>query len=356
MKVLFVGGTFDTNNGRESGLCDKIVSYLKREVFDVTSYNGGNYSKLEEIIQTAKDYDVVFWFANVPNNLPKVRDVKSVNHKVMLVTSKRNDGRYTFGQLINKALESKANLVFEFNRQSENIFSVRVFDPLGNVYYEGIDVFDCMFFALHRLEYLLSIKRIGSVKVGEACDVPNKEDFFAYIKECAEEFHKIINPDPVVTRFLGNSSFRCQRGFPSFKDDNQDIYVSRRDVDKRYIDKNAFVKVRMGDGVVEYWGDNKPSVDTPIQLALYAKFPKINFMIHTHCYTKKGMFTVCPIPCGAIEEVDEISHAILKYYDNDFNRDFYEINLKGHGCLIMASSVDQMKKVKFKSRPMPEKG
>lgn len=346
MKILFVGGTFDRNGGRASGLVKEFSNLL-----DCRLFNGGRYEELAEILETVKNYDVVFWWANVPNDLPKVRDVKAVNPHALLVSSKRNDGsKYNFAQLINRALEAKSNLVIEFQKTEYGIFTMRAFDPLGAVWYTGTAIADCAKAVMNRLVFLKSITRIGSRSMGEAINVPEQPPFFEIVKDAAETFHHIIQPDPQVTRFLGNSSFRCQRGFPSFRGDDM-IYVSRRNVDKRFIDKDHFVgSILLDDGSVGYYGEHKPSVDTPIQLRLYTIFPQINYMIHAHCYVEGAPFTATAIPCGAIEEVKEIMAVIGR----DNNETYYAINLIGHGCIVMAHSVEQLKGIPFISRLTPE--
>lgn len=101
---------------------------------------------------------------------------------------------------------------------------------------------------------------------------------------------------------------------------------------------------------VYYFGDAKPSVDTPVQLRLYRLFPNINYMIHAHCYVKDGFFTNTPIPCGGLEEVEEITRIV---YDTNETR--YAFNLIGHGCIIMGQTVKDLKSFTFIKRPMPEK-
>ena len=52
-----------------------------------------------------------------PNDFEKVRNVKEVAPKVMLVTSKRNDGgKYQFNELVQRALGSKSNLLLSSAR------------------------------------------------------------------------------------------------------------------------------------------------------------------------------------------------------------------------------------------------
>ena len=352
MKILFVGGSFDNEGGRASSLVEKFSKELKNTAGDicVDIKNGGNFNEIEAILESTINYDSVFWWPNIPNDYPKIRNVKEVNFKTLLITSKRNDDeKYSFGELINRSLEVKANLTVEFKKIGD-VFSFLLFDPIGNSWYEGESVEECAKSIISRIKFLVSITRTKSVNIStDSLEVPDEKDFFSFVRESAEIFHRIIRPDKTVTRFLGNSSFRCQRGFPSFKKDGI-VFVSRRNIDKRYISKENFVPTYLKDGVVYYYGENKPSVDTPIQLRLYELFPNINYMLHTHCYAKSVTFTKTPIPCGAIEEVDEI-----KKVTKDYNLDFYIINLIGHGCLIMSNNVENFKKVEFYGREMPEK-
>ena len=111
MKFLMVGGSFDDNGGRPSSMVSKFAQEFQNAGIEVETFNGGNFSEIESILDKTKDADVVLWWANVPNDKPKIRNVKSVNPKCMLVTSKRNDNeKYNFGELVNRALGAKANL------------------------------------------------------------------------------------------------------------------------------------------------------------------------------------------------------------------------------------------------------
>ena len=356
MKILFVAGNFDDNGGRPSSVANKFHALIdaRSDVEQIAFANGGYFSEIEDILEQAKTHDVVIWWANVPNDKPKIRDVKSVNPKTMLITSKRNDdNKYSFAELINRALESKANLCVEFSKQGET-FDMMVFGPLGNCWFNGNDIQKCCDILINRIAFLKNITRQGCTNVlnENSPMIPDDGEFFDVIKNYAEIFHKLINPAPGVTRFLGNSSFRCQRGFPSFKKDGI-IYVSRRNVDKRYIDKDSFVPTKFVDGKVFYYGDNKPSVDTPIQLRLYERLPHINYMIHSHVYIKDAPFTSHMIPCGGLEEVEEVMALIQKKYGN-CDGDFYAINLVGHGSIIMSSDVQKLKNIDYVGRIFPE--
>lgn len=349
--MLIVGGTFDDSGGKPSSVVNKVVEAMLAENLDVKLYNGGYFDQVESIIEDCKYFDYILWWANVPNDKPKIRNVKDINPRAMLVTSKRNDNnKYSFAELINRALGAKANLCVQFSKV-EDKFTMMLFDPLGNSWYSGEDICKMCHVLSVRLKYLRSITRQGCAHAEGKVDVPNESEFFDLVRGYADTFHELIKPDSAVTRFLGNSSFRCQRGFPSFRKDDY-IYVSRRNVDKRYIDREAFVPVKLEeDTTLYYYGDSKPSVDTPIQARLYNLLPNINYMIHAHVYIDGAPFTKCMVPCGGLEEVEEVMNAIGEYTEEDF----YAINLIGHGCIVMAKNVEQLKCLHYISRQMPER-
>lgn len=385
-KVLVVGGTFDREGGRPSGLVKKISEQMQsRNDFSTTIINGGTIEYLHsEVFNMVVDYNIVLWFANVSNDEFKLRDVKSLNPKCILITSKRNDdNKYTFAELISRALAIKANLTVEFSKV-EDKFNMTVFDPLGNVFYSGMNIDDMTNSMMNRALKLTTFTRVPSVKVesedSEMPEVPKKAEFlefFSFAHNCADIFHNLIRPARGTERFLGNMSFRCQNGFPSFKGEDGIIYVSRRNVDKSDINAASFVPTYLDDtNTVRYYGDNKPSVDTPVQLRLYRLFPWANYMIHAHCYVDTTgindaimMHTKNPVPCGALEEVEEI-YGILPKLITDapgtvtmFNKNsprLLAVNLLGHGCILIAKDIEILKELQkykdncFVARPAPE--
>jgi hypothetical protein len=373
--VLIVGGTFDQEGGRPSKLVYNIhQEFIKHKDFVTTCANGGPVSGLHDVVLPSVDaYDIVLWFANVPNDEIKLRDVKAINPKVMLVTSKRNDdSKYTFAELISRSLAIKANLTVEFSKR-EDKFNMMLFDPLGNVFYDGLEVSDMCAAMIKRLEKLVTFTRVPTVQDTdrEAPAVPEETKFFSFAHGCADIFHNLIRPAKGTERFLGNMSFRCQNGFPSFRGEDGIIYVSKRNVDKSDIGAASFVPTYLDDtNTVKYFGDNKPSVDTPVQLRLYKQLPWANYMIHAHCYVDtKGLpntmllSTTKPIPCGAIEEVAEIMEAWLVgkfYWEYAEPPRLVAINLVGHGCILIARDVEILKELQkhkdncFVQRPVPE--
>ena len=367
--ILFGGGTWDLEGGKKSGLVDKIKEYLP----NVKVYNGGNYNDLKNILESVKDYKIVLWWANVSNNLSKVRNVKEINYKAMLVTSKNNvEGKYNFQELLQRALGSKSNLMVEFTKK-DNLYNMRLFDPLGNLWYDGTDIKDFSKTLLKRLKFIKEITRESTIsseenngtlayffnmfkqemyKSDDNPIIPIKEDFLNIVREYATIFAQETFHTKDVKRFLGNTSFRCPKGFPSFRD-NKYIFVSRRNVNKEYITIDEFVPTYLKDDKVYYCGDFKPSVDTPIQVRLYEQLKNINYMIHSHCYIEGAPYTKEALPCGAIEEVKEILELIKEYY-KDYNKDFYLVNLKGHGSIMMSDEPQKLEKIKIKGRKLPE--
>lgn len=384
MKILIVGSTWDNENGKASGLIKKLADGIQTNYYLKNIYNGGNYNDLLKILNRTPEYDVVFWFANVSNDLPKIRDVKSIAPHVMLITSKRNNNqKYSFQELVQRTLAAKANLTFEFSKQESGKFNIRVFDPLGCEWYYGNDIPAACAAAMNRLVYLKSITRQSTIQLDDSkelvlkwyfdsfqqemlqskknIEIPPETKFIELVHTYAQRFHEIMRPAANVKRFLGNCSMRpfppqvgrCSKGMSSFKHDNY-IFVSQRNVNKEYLDINHFIPVYMENGNIYYCGENKPSVDTPIQLRLYQTLPNIKYMLHSHCYIEGAAFTTKTIPCGAIEEVDEILNFIDSHYGKR-NENFYAINLIGHGSILMTATVEQMDGVNYVGRPMPEK-
>lgn len=367
-KILFVGGTWNNEGGRPS----KIVELFSKELKNIDLYNGGNYKDLNNILESVINYDIVLWWPNIPNDLPKLKKVKEINYKIMLVSSKRNNNEYSFQELLQRSFESKSNLIIEFTKE-ENIYKMRLFDPLGNVWYYGTNIKECSKELTTRLEFIKSIKRESTISDEENKGVlswffndfkeemynsnikvktPINEEFISIIKEYAIKLAMNTFQSTDVKRFLGNASLRCPKGFPSFRDKKY-IFVSKRNINKEFITINDFVPVYEKDNKIFYCGEHKPSVDSPIQVKLYKYLKNINYMIHSHCYLKDAPYTKTPLPCGAIDEVNEIISTIKENYKS-LNKHFYKINLIGHGSIIMSNKLEKLKNIEIISRNLPE--
>lgn len=346
MRSLLVGGDWG-DHPRASGYIKRLCTAMDG---DIEYVNGGTYDDLKNIVEDVTSFDVVYWFPNICNSEEKLIDrIKKINYRCILVMSKSNfDKRYDTHLLIGKMLKIKANLLVEFTGCRENI-NGSVIDPLGNCFLS--EESDCCRIASiiqKRVADLCSFTRIGSMKVGDSPAVlPDKPLFFEHVKKHSYTFHNLIhaiNQD----RLLGNLSFRCERGFPSFRSD-ESLFVSRRNIDKRFIGPEGMVKINNNIDKIQYYGDFKPSVDTPIQILLYQYYKNVNFILHSHVYIDGAPFTNKVLPCGVLEEADEIK----KIYPDQLHDDFY-INLLGHGSLVLSSNDSYFDNIPYVPRPVPE--
>jgi len=362
--ILVVAGHFGDDphpSGYANKLFQGIQNFFKTEKSSsFTFYNGGSWDLVFGIMGHIKEYDIIFWFPDVSNDKPLklVEDIKANNPRAILITSKNNVGeKYTTLHLIARALKVKSNLLVEFTRDEKGMILATILDPLGNAFaYKEADVKRVSFALFSRVMALTKFTRSQSVRIdGDQkidIEVPDKPEFFDIVKKKAAIFHELIyavNQD----RFLGNVSFRCPHGFPSFRNGDW-VFVSRRNIDKTGIDRSGFVPVLTSFGAlynhtVEYVGAHKPSVDTPIQVALYGTYTSVNFMLHSHTYIEGAPFTKSVIPCGAMEEFEEIRELVPGWDTPDFC-----INLKGHGSIVFASDVDYISKVTYYARKFPE--
>ena len=85
--------------------------------------------------------------------------------------------------------------------------------------------------------------------------------------------------------------------------DQEIMYVSPRNVPKESIRPEDMIVYMSGD---RYYGEHKPSVDSPTQIRLYHELPNINFMIHGHAIIERAQTTKNYRLCGDIREVEEI--------------------------------------------------
>ena len=354
MSYLLVGGDFNREGGRRSGYIDKLAEAMRSIESKVFVFNGGPYTDVAYLVgQEIHHYDTVFWFANVPNEEEDkaVRKIKQHHPTCTLVTSKRNNKEYSFQDMVGHALQLRSNLFVEFSKVG-SVFRWRLFDPLGNEYYyrhrDPSSIEELAVQLIYRTRELRKVTRVRSKRIGKAIPVPAEEEFFELLKTSAERFHELVGTD--TSRFLGNASFRCTKGFPSFRSKDL-IFMSRRNVDKRHIGPESFVAVNSKNvDTVEYWGEHKPSVDTPIQVRLYQYYPNINYILHGHVYLNQmGIRTHRPVPCGSIEEFYEIIR--VAPYRNSVGE---YINLSNHGFLAMVKSVDLLRDLSYQARPTPE--
>jgi hypothetical protein len=357
MQTLFVGGHFDSRGGHPS----RAVRTLAYGLY-TTVVNGGTLYDLESLIsRDLQQYQAVVWMPNISNSEDKfLPRIKKECPRILLVSSKRNEQKkYSFTDIVSRALASRSQLLIEV--VGGDFLGFRLVDPLGNVSREfpstelGLVGFRDRLY--ERIQFLLRAQRVPSTRAHtQALEQvwPVDPQFLEAIRGYAECFHVLVHGENPSPRFMGNASFRCTRGgFPSYRGEHGSVYVSRRNIDKRCLDAQGFVQVRgLNYRGLDYWGEHKPSVDTPVQLKLYEHFPRVRYMLHAHVYHEHGTWTHRYVPCGDLREVPEI----LGVIENPSEQTGFIVNLKGHGCVIASSDVDDMlgHQKQFYARPVPE--
>ncbi len=378
LNLLFVAGDFNAEGGRPSGYAGKLFSKLVAASCDqilpplntVMYNNGGTLTSLATKIGDISQWTgptVIVWIPNVPNDHIKLVDyIKKAYPTATLVISKNNRynaagvaPQYSIQEIAGRALAAHANLVIEFRKASEWLtagpIAARVLDPLGNAFSLkaasptlSCDIDDIGRILAWRLRQLLSYTRMRSVAVGASISVPDEPEFFELARKYAETYHNLIHAN--TERFLGNLSFRCERGFPALKSDNV-VFVSKRNIDKREVDRSGMVATTLVRGEVIYDGDAKPSVDAPVQVSLFKEYPWAKYMLHAHVYVNGAPFTKSVLPCGVIEELDEIR--AIGFADMPLPG-YFAVNLRGHGSLVMSADVDSLRNIEYYARPLPE--
>lgn len=361
-KFILVGGTFDNKGGKESGYIKKFEEEFRkikslRECF--VCYNGGHIRTIKEIVNSFEildflnDKNILMWFPNIPNSEDKI-DIKSIYPKLFLVSSKRNNDEYGIQELLQRALKSKSNLFLTFSKSDKNTVNARIYDPLGNLYEESSNISQIVEKLYSRINNITSYTRKSlsqSDYIKPTITISDIFEFEKIIQNFGDKFHELIYGKTKIDRFLGNASFRCAFGFPSVKLDKSVILCSPRNIDKRKLKIKDFVYIN------EYYrhGDIKPSVDAPIHIELYDNFKELNYIIHSHVYIKGAPFTKKIIPCGCLEEFNEIIEICRDKDYQDYKIKNKQINLLGHGSIILAKELQDFENIEFEARPMPEK-
>lgn len=338
--MFIVGGTFDEKGGKSSYVVAQLMEYLNAE-----GINGGKLSDLE--IDFAS-MDTLIWMPNISNAEDKILpSIKKDNPHLLLIQSKRViEKEYTIGDIVGRLLASKSLLGIMITHE-RGTYVYRLIDPLGNKHFQTVNLRYLARAIKKRVNYIKGLSRVGSISIGNKKPFTIEEDFIEIIQDSGTQFSKFVNAiNP--NRLLGNASTRCSYGFPASRKDKR-IFVTRRNVDKKTLSQDDFVEVTLNENVIEYYGDNKPSVDTPIQVMLFNHFTNIRYMIHGHVYVDNAELTKHKIPCGFIEEFDDIINVI-----EDKNSQEFAINLKGHGCLIACDNLDFFNHIRFIGRPFPE--
>lgn len=320
-RTLVVGGTFDNDGGRQSGIIKKLGDVLGSEVI-----NGGTLHDLKST--PTNGYELVIWAPNVPNAEDKFYPNK--DRGAILICSKVMREGYTRFDSVSRIFRMRGNAVCEI-RSVDKRFEFALVDALGNEWYSGSGIFELVKSIDDFIQWTKGSIRIGSTR--SDTDIPDTD-----LEPLVKVVHRVAGlvENERGGRYFGNASTRCMAMFPSQRSGPTNIFVSARNIPKTHIANNDFVHVRLENDCIVYTGDRKPSVDTPAQLKLYDMFPKIGCMIHGHAFVKHSPCTENYVPCGDLREVDEAIPLL---------RDLGSvgvINLHSHGFLLFAETIEQL--------------
>lgn len=347
--VLLVGGTFSEEGGQPSGVIGKLGQSLSALGFKVGVVNGGRRQDLPGMTEgrlssiDAWRYDIVIWMPNIPNDWEKVYPKKRKGG--VLICSKAMRQGVTRFDAVERIFQMHANAVIEVHSslKSDNLFYFTLVDALGNEWTKHKEgMFPPFVESMARfVEWTQDSLRVPSIRIGDAPDeVPEGlGEFLSIVRWLAEKAKTTTS-----SRYFGNASTRCMKMFPSannvsLSDFSSAAWVSPRNSDKRYITAFEMVLAGLKDssGTVEYFGPRSPSVDTPVQLVLYEAYPELKYMIHGHLYVRGAFITKNYYPCGDLREVAVINQHSLEGSG--------VINLKDHGFLMYAESLNELREV-----------
>lgn len=326
---ILIGGNYGENN-KSSSVANKLFDELK---LPGQLINGGSLERFKEI--SIENYNLIVWMPNLNNEIEKIYPKKTPGS--VLICSKVIRENRSEIDAISRIFKMQGNAVIAI--YPGEIFSFKLIDALGNVWYSGSDLKSLAFKIKILFEWTTSSIR-QKTKPKESTDPIIFPDNLTTLLD----LNKILADKFEVScgRFFGNTSTRCMKMFPSQKRNLSNFFVSKRNSDKKRLTPEDMILVEMCGDTIWYSGNDKPSVDTPIQANIYKSFPDINFMIHGHGYIKEFKYTKNYFPCGDLREFFEFKEC----YDNNPNGG---INLIHHGFLIYAKDLSNLERLVLES-------
>lgn len=336
METMIVGGNFG-NPPKESGIVGKLTEGVLRlaDESDVTViFNGGTLEQLPHNI----DSDLIIWMPNISNETEKNYPVKKKG--AVLICSKVMREGYRRQDAVARIFKMHGNAVIAIYDLPDGRKSFKLIDALNNIHWEGDDIEGLAHAIKEFYKWTKSAVRIGTIRDDSPVvkHTVFRPDGAFELLELNDKLAKFIQTS-CDDRFFGNLSTRCQKLFPSEKD-FPGIYVSPRNCDKEKLCVYDMVYVTPD---MRYSGDNKPSVDTPVQMRIYQVNPDVRYMIHGHAFITREDVpeTSRYYLCGDVREADDVLYNIM---DTDV-RKYGAINLKNHGFLLYSDTLENMEKL-----------
>lgn len=347
MKIQIVGGNFSDTQSKPSGVIRKLIEAFTLNAGPGTveltdCINGGKIEELPMVLQG----DVNIWMPNISNEEEKHYPMKHVG--AILICSKVMRDRYTMVDAVSRIFKMHGNAVIAITYdKAEGIYVMELIDALGNTWYKGSDLRGLATGIMSFVAFTKSARRIQTTAI---TNENFKDAYSQHFEDRKQDLKKFIElnkclQDSIMqkcgSRFFGNLSTRCSKLFPSLYVNDNDIFVSPRNVDKGSITPEDMILYIKGDKYYtkNYTKPTKPSVDSPAQIRLYEAFPNIKYMIHGHAFILGDDFKTTEnyCLCGDINEVNEIIKAVDDPYAH-----LLKINLKNHGFLIGADKLETL--------------
>lgn len=325
-RILIVGGTWDEDGGRASGLVAKLADEFRL----VKLLNGGNINDLPTDVRA---FDLTVWMPNISNGEAKAYPRKKRGG--VLVCSKVMRPAYTKADSVSRIFAMHANAVIEVRRAAGGgKFVLGLRDAMANWWASPST--NLAGLASGVMDHYWWTK--GSIRVGSQREDHRDEDVQRLMALTAQVADRVENS--IGERYFGNVSTRCQAMFPGARLGKR-VLISPRNTDKRRLEAEDMVMVDIAcpGNAVHYYGSRKPSVDTPVQLWVYRGFHEVNFMIHGHAKVKGAPTTKHYFPCGDMREAYEVSEMIETGLAH---RHCGAINLRNHGFMLYSKTIEGM--------------
>lgn len=356
MKLLFISGNWDNDKGRSSKYMEKINKAISNKLdFPVNFHNGGNIDDLKKIVVTAKNYDVVLWFPNIPKDLidKNLINPKNFNNNIILVNEKRNDyNKYSFNSIISIAISNRASLSVELRKNSRGVYETRLIDVQGVLWCDWTDNINKLVSSL--LSRCDSLRKLTYTKLFKlSFNMLNTKlhinhrliDLYEYFGDYLKEHSSLTK----VARHLGEITMK------DFN--NPDIYYSSirnmrfLDQDKPLVEDD-FVPVKLLSNKINYYDNDKPHRDIAVTVKLLQELPDTKYILMSDFYHPEARFTDIALPTGC----DKIYYTVKRIIDKDNLSGNFVINLLGKGSMIFGNDIETTKKYinELKERKLPE--
>ena len=340
LQVLFIAGNWTQDGGRTSNYMTKLINSFESKLgHPIQAFNGGNIDDLSGILEKyVPDADFVFWSPNIPSSLSSKRRInpKNYNHRVTLVNFKRNDGRYSFDDMMSISITLRADLTCEVRKNDEGRYEMRIYDILGNLWSDFTTNTSKSVATL--ISRAAALKALNYTKFRhEDTAIPptndNLDEILAIYKDYGLRLVEVAEPSEHVKRHLGEIAFR---GSTDRDNSNYDIiYASERNLRlSEDINENNFIATRLDRNTLSFYGDRKPHLNAALFNRIMQEMPGINYIFFSQCYLKEAKFTERILTKGCNQEFEEIKKVIE---ENNYAKD--GVNIIGQGSIILGSNL-----------------